>query len=238
MPNTLTAEQLEELRGFSSPTLSNAIELFGVRPRNTGFMGPEIRCVLPLERPMIGYACTGCIRAVAPADPTIPSREAYWDWTQTIPGPRIAVLQDLDAPKAVGSFWGEVNATVHKALGFAGTVTDGGVRDLDEVAAMGFAYFAQAVVVSHAYIHMPEFGKAVQVGGVTVRPGDLIHADKHGVLVIPWEVAPRLAEMARAFEAVEQEFIQSVRRPGFTLERLKADWAAFGKKRGALTPQK
>jgi regulator of RNase E activity RraA len=234
MTAPLTPAQLEELAQFSTPTLSNAIEMFNVRPRNQGFMRPEIRCILPLKKPMVGYACTACMRAFAPPSGNLPSREAYWEWTQTIPGPRVAVLQDLDDPPCVGSFWGEVNATVHKALGFVGTVTNGGVRDLDEVAAMGFAYFARDVLVSHAYIHLVDFGKPVQVGGVVVRPGDLIHADQHGVLVIPAEVAPDLAEMAREFEKVEQEFIRSVREPGFTLERLKAGWRTFDQKRSAL----
>jgi len=234
MPGVLDPKQLSELRQFSTPTLSNAIEMFGVRPRNQGFMRPDVRCVLPLEEPMVGYACTGCIRASAPAADGLPSREAYWAWTQGIPGPRVAVLQDLDDPPGVGSFWGEVNATVHMALGFVGTVTNGGVRDLDEVAAMGFAYFARDVIVSHAYIHMVEFGRPVQVGGLTVRSGDLIHADRHGVLVIPAEVAPELAQMAADFEAVEREFIESVHRPGFAIERMKADWQSFVEKRTAL----
>ncbi|MGQ9585155.1 MAG: RraA family protein [Anaerolineae bacterium] len=234
MPAKLSPEQLDELRRFSSPTLSNAIETFRVRPRNQGFMRPEIRCILPLERPMVGYACTVCVRASVPPGEGLPSREAYWEWTQGIPAPRVLVVQDLDDPPCVGSFWGEVNATTHKALGFVGTVTNGGVRDLDEVAAIGFAYFASAVLVSHAYVHLTEFGQPVQVGGVVVHPGDLIHADKHGVLLIPAEVAPELAQRAREFEAVEQEFIQAVRRPGFTLERLKADWKPFVQKRSAL----
>ena len=99
---------------------------------------------------------------------------------------------------------------------------------------MGFYYFASAAIVSHAYVHLTEYGRPVQVGGLTVRPGDLIHADKHGVLLIPPEVAPELAQMAREFERVEQEFLSAVKEPGFSLERLDAQWDEFVAKRQTL----
>lgn len=231
----LSQEQLAELHHFSSPTLSNAIEVFGVRRRSEGFMRPEVRCLLPLPEPIVGYVATATIRAAVPAD-RAPSRADYWRALLEVPAPRIVVLQDLDEPAAVGSFWGEVNVTVHRALGCVGTVTNGGVRDLDEVARLGFGYFASAAIVSHAYVHIVDFDLPVQVGGVTVRPGDLLHADQHGVLLIPPAVAPRLADMARRYEAVEQEFLARVRAPGFSLERLVEDWAAFDRARAALRP--
>ena len=229
----LSQRQLAELRRFSTPTLANAIEVFGVRPRHEGFMGPGVRCLLPLEEPMVGYAATATIRAGAPpAQPA--SRVDYWRAVLEVPAPRIAVLQDLDDPPAVGSFWGEVNVTIHQALGCVGTLTNGGVRDLAEVERLGFGYFAAAPVVSHAYVHIVGFGTPVRVGGLEVRPGDLLHADRHGVLLIPAGIAPRLAAMAARYEAVEQEFLARVRQPGFSLQRLIDDWQEFDRARSAL----
>jgi 4-hydroxy-4-methyl-2-oxoglutarate aldolase len=232
---TLTAAQLERLQAFSTPTLSNAIEVFDVRPRSTGYMNGSIHCLQSLDRPMVGYAVTGRYRCADPAaGGKAASRDAFWDWLMTIPEPRVVVLQDLDDPPGVGSFWGEVMATVHLQLGCVGTVTNGGVRDLKEVSALGFHYFAAQLLVSHAYVHMVDFAATVEVGGVQVQPGQLLHADQHGVLLIPHAVAPYLAEVAEAFEAVEQDFLRRVR--GFSLERLKAERERFHQRRAGLKP--
>ena len=128
---TLSPEELAGLRRFSTPTLANAIEVFAIRPRHAGFMRPEIRCLLPLQEPMVGYAATATIRAAEPPRQAV-ARAEHWRAVLRVPAPRIVVLQDLDDPPAVGSFWGEVNVTVHEALGCIGTVTNGGVRDLPE----------------------------------------------------------------------------------------------------------
>ncbi len=231
----LSENQLAQLRRFSTPTLANAIEVFSIRPRSAGFMGPQIRCLLPPAEPIVGYAATATIRAASPATKAV-ARADYWRALLEVPAPRIVVLQDLDEPRAVGSFWGEVQVTVHKALGCIGTVTDGGMRDLAEVERLGFGCFAAAAIVSHAYVHVVECSLPVQVGGLMVRPGDLLHADQHGVLLIPPEVAPALADMAARYEGVEQEFLARVRAPGFSLERLIGDWQDFDRARSALKP--
>jgi len=231
----INAERLEALSQFSTPTISNAIEVFGVRPRNEGYMGPQIHCLTPLSKPVVGLACTGKFRAAQPPSPGEPvSRADYWDWLVTQPGPRIVVLQDLDDPPAIGSFWGEVQATIHKALGCVATITNGGVRDIPEVSKMGFAFFASAPIVSHAYVHLVEFGEPVEVGGLTVATGDLLHADEHGIIRIPKEIAPLLPEAARAYEEVELRFIGQVREAGFSLEKLKRAHEAFSQARAAL----
>ncbi|MGQ9682828.1 MAG: RraA family protein [Anaerolineae bacterium] len=229
----LSDHELAALRRFSTPTIANAIEVFGVRPHNVGFADASIRCLLPLAEPIVGYAATACIRASAPPQQPV-RRLDYWRWLLTVPAPRIVVVEDLDEPPAVGSLWGDVNVTIHKTLGCIGTVTNGGVRDMAEVERLGFAYFASAPIVSHAYVHLTSFGKPVRVGGLTVEPGDLLHADQHGVLLIPPEVAPRLADMAARFEAVERAFLARVRAPGFSIERLAEDYAEFDRARAAL----
>src|SRR5438034_8095362 len=201
----LRPEELEALRRFSSPSIANAIERFDVRPRNYGFTDPEIRCMFPEMRPIVGYATTATIAAEQPpAAGRAPNVGEYWEFILSIPAPRIAVIQDLDQPRSIGSFWGEVNGNIHRALGCVGAVTNGGVRDLDEVRALGFQFLASAAIVSHAYVHMIDYGIPVKVGELWVQPGDLIHADRHGAIVIPPEIARDVAAAAAEVERGER----------------------------------
>src|SRR5262249_25938198 len=155
-----------------------------------GFTGPEIRCMFPNFEPIIGFAVTATIMADQPgAGARNVPRPDYWEYIASVPAPRVVVIQDLDQPPAIGSLWGEVNANIHKALGCIGTITNGGVRDLDEVRGTGFQMLASAAIVSHAYIHLVDFGTPVKVGGLVVNSGDLIHADQHGAIVIPHDIA-------------------------------------------------
>ncbi len=226
MAAALNAEQLEGLRNFSTPTISNAIEMFEVRPRNQGFLDPVVRCMFPGLGRMVGYAFTAAISADLPAKGCrVIQRPEYWQATAGVPAPRIAVIRDLDNPSAQGSFWGEVNSNIHRALGFIGTVTNGGVRDLDEMEALGFFTFAGEVSVSHSYVHLVDFGGPVRVGGVEIAPGDLLHGDRHGVVVIPAEIASELARAAGEVEAVEKDLIRYCQSPGFTPDGLKQAYA-------------
>jgi 4-hydroxy-4-methyl-2-oxoglutarate aldolase len=223
MEMILDATQLEALRQFSSPTISNAVEMFDVRPRNEGFLLPEIRCLLPNLGRMAGYAFTAKISADLPASGTRKMlRPEYWEATQSVPAPRIAVIQDLDNPPGMGSFWGEVNSSIHGALGFIGTVTNGSARDLDEMESLGFFAFAGTPSVSHAYVHLVDCGGPVRVGGAVVRPGDLLHGDRHGVVIVPAGVAGQIADAAREVEEAERELISYCRAPEFSLNGLKA----------------
>ena len=221
MTTPLSASELETLRGITTPTISNAIEVFGVKSRNQGFMGPEIKCIFRDMDPMVGYACTAVISANQPADPaqTIDPRE-MWEEIQKIPEPRVVVIKDMDFPRPVGSFWGEVNANVHRALGCVGTVTDGGVRDLEEVRELGFHFFASEVLVSHAYVHLERVGGPITVGGVEVRPGDLVHGDRHGVILIPAEIARDVVQAAEKVEQWERPIIELCKAPDFSIEKL------------------
>ena len=149
--------------------------------------------------------------------------ERWWDSLLELPAPRIVVMQDLDRP-SLGAFWGEVQANIHRALGCAGAITDGGVRDLQEVSALGFSLFAAEVQVSHAYVHLVDFGGPVSVGGLLVRPGDLLHGDRHGVVQVPLDLAARIPEAAAAVDRQEREIITACQAPDFTPERLKTTW--------------
>lgn len=218
MAAPLLPTEIEALRRITTPTMSNAIETFNVRPRNEGFMDSSIRCILPELGVMVGYAYTLTIRAGRPE--ASPSPLEVWEAALQVPAPRVVVVQDLDVPNPIGSYWGEVNGNTYKALGCAGAVTNGGVRDLDEVRRLGFHFFASCVLVSHAYDHVVDFGKPVQVGGVTVKSGDLIHADQHGVLLVPPEIARDLPKAAADFEANERRIISFCQSPEFSPQKL------------------
>ena len=214
---------IESLRKITSPSVANAIETFNVRPRNQGFMSSEIRTLFPELGPLVGYAVTALIRAEpAPLQDHRASTFAWWDYVLTIPAPRVIVVHDLDEPRGQGAQWGEVQANLHRALGCAGTLTDGSVRDLDEVRALGFQFAAAHVSVSHAYVHMVDFGLPVKVGGLWVKPGDLIHADQHGVVTIPPEIAARIPEAVGKVEADERKIISFCQSSTFSVEDLKA----------------
>ncbi len=219
MSGYLSKEELEAICRWPTCAISNGIELFNVRSRNEGFMLPEIKCVFPELGPMIGYAATGVITADASEGRRIAPPD-WWEEIQKMPAPRVAVLHDVDRP-VVGSFWGEVNANIHKALGCVGTVTDGSVRDLDEVNEIGFHFFSSYISVSHAYVHLTEIGIPVKVGGVVVKPGDLIYGDKHGVILIPQDIAKEVAKATQLVEDWERPVINFCKSKEFSLEGLK-----------------
>jgi regulator of RNase E activity RraA len=219
MSDYLSTEELEELRRWPTCAVSNAIELFNIRPRNEGFMLPEIKCVFPEMEPMIGYAVTAVISADSPEGRRIPPPD-WWEEIQKVPEPRVVVIHDIDDP-VLGSFWGEVQCNIHTALGCVGTVTDGSVRDLDEVRERGFHFFSSCVSVSHAYVHQVEVGVPVKVGELVVKPGDLIQGDKHGVISIPLEIARDVPKAAKFVEDWERGVIGFCKSKEFTVEGLK-----------------
>lgn len=217
---SLTTEQLEELRGISSPTISNAIETFDVRPRIEGITGAGVQCFFPALGPMIGYASTLTIRSTEPpAKPRRVNRRDYWESLRRRPGPLLAVAQDLSEPPS-GAYWGEVNSHIHQKLGCVGVLTNGTVRDLEEVGRMSFHFLASGVSVSHCYAHLEDFDLPVTVFGMLVRPGDLIHADQHGAVVIPIEIAAEVAAASRKVEAAEKPMLDLCRAPELDLDAL------------------
>jgi 4-hydroxy-4-methyl-2-oxoglutarate aldolase len=218
----LTTQDIEALRKITSPSVANAIETFKVRPREQGNLSSDIRALFPEMGPMVGYAVPCVIRAEAgPIEGHRASTYGWWDYVQTIPAPRVIVVHDLDDPRGQGAQWGEVQANIHRALGCVGVVTDGSVRDLDEVRALGFQFCAAHVSVSHANVHMVDFGIPVKVGGAWIRPGDLVHGDQHGVCTIPLDIAARIPEAIAKVEADERKIISVCQSPGFTADKLK-----------------
>lgn len=189
---------LDQLRSLSSCVVASTIETFGVRLRNKGFSDSRLHCIFDDLPPMLGYAATARIRTT---DPPMEGRNYYdggewWDFLQKIPSPRVVVIEDLDKPPGLGAFIGEVHANILRALGCIGVVTNGAVRDLPQVRSTGFRMFAANVSVSHAYAHVFDFGGPVEIAGMSVVPGDLIHGDLHGVQTIPVEIAEQIPAKA------------------------------------------
>jgi len=220
---TVVSEELRrELASFTTPSISNGIETFEVRPRDEGFADGSIRCQFPQLPPVVGYAATARIRAAGKGGGEGLRPSELWSHVMSVPEPRIVVVEDLDDPSGVGSLWGEVNANVFRAFGCVAVMTNGGVRDLAEMEALGFQAFASTVCVSHAYVRVVEVAQPVIVGNLEVRPGDMLHGDRHGVVSIPSAIVADLPDAVRAIEAAEREKIAFCQSPEFSFEDLLA----------------
>jgi regulator of RNase E activity RraA len=211
---TLSAETLKKLQQFDTPTICNVIELFNIRPRNTGFMDSRIQAGFPELPPMVGYAATASFRSDAPPV----GGDAYGDLVDQVeafadlPGPPVMVFEDLDDP-AVGATFGEVMCSVYQGFGSVGLITSGGGRDLLQVKALGYPVFTGSTICAHAYCHLLHLGLPVRVGGLTVRQGDLLHGDANGVTSVPAEIASEVADLAGPFLEAEKILIGYVRGP-------------------------
>jgi regulator of RNase E activity RraA len=195
-----------------------------VRLPNTGFSDSSIRCIFDDIPPIVGYAATARIRT---ADPPMEGggylydRVEWWRDILTIPPPRIVVIQDVDSNPGMGALVGEVHANILQALGCVGVVTNGAVRDLNAVRASGFQLFAGNISVSHAYAHVFDFGGAVNVARMNIHPGDLLHADRHGVLSVPVEIADRIPPVAAELADRRHRIVDLCRSADFSIERLQ-----------------
>ncbi len=216
---------LETLKSFDTPTICNALEIVAPERRLTGFTAKPLVCPFPDLPPIVGYARTATIRTVNAPELTGKDARAqrigYYEYVASKPGPTITVIQDLDgADIGFGAFWGEVQSAVHKGLGCLGVVTDGCIRDIPQWAP-GFQALAGSIAPSHAHVHLADFGKEVRVAGMLVRSGDLVHADRHGAVVIPHEVAPKIKAACDLLARKEAIILEIARKPGFTVDQLK-----------------
>lgn len=218
----LTKEQFDALTRLDTCMVSNAIETFNVRLRNTGFTDSRIRCIFEDFPPMLGYAATARLRT---GEPPITGRIYHdrTDWWQSIlaiPAPRVVVLADLDSPPGRGAFLGDMHAAILRALGCVGYVTNGAVRDLPRVRDLGMQLFAGNASVSHAYAHIFDFGATVTVGGLEIHSGDLLHGDRHGVLSVPKELAAEIPAVSARLEKNERTVIDFCRSKDFSPDGL------------------
>ncbi len=206
MSKQLSYGELLELKRWNTPTIYNGWEhITNCDMARDGFNLEPTCDYMPQMGPMIGYAVTVVVQ---PGNPEHPENNPdgwaqYRQYIVSIPGPKIVVVQDLDKPNTYGAFWGEVNANIHRALGCIGTITDGAVRDVDEICNAGFKAIARRMCVSHSHAFPVRWNCEVEVFGRKIQPGQLIHADKHGFLAVPKEDEARLLEAARFMDANE-----------------------------------
>ncbi len=218
----LSEKELQALRNVDTCMVANAIETFHVRLRNAGFTNGSIRCMFPDEPPVIGYAVTARLRSGEPpvAGSTYRDRADFWNTVLDFPQPRILVLEDMDNPPGRGAFIGDVHASILRALNCVAYLTNGAARELPSVHAMGLQIFASSVAVSHAYAHIFDVGACVNVGGMEIRSGDLLHGDRHGVLTVPPEIAASIPAVAARIEAAEEKVIEFCRSSEFSVQKL------------------
>lgn len=207
----ITPALLDKLRSFDTPTICNVIELFDVRPHNTGYMDGRIRACFPELPPMVGFAATATFRAAAP-----PPRGGSYAGLDTqlerfgeLAGPPVVVFQDLDDPVAAATF-GEVMCSTYQAFGATGLITSGAGRDLEQVRAIHFPVFTGSTICSHGYTHFPALHVPVNVGGLVIQPNDLLHGDLNGVTTIPLEIATEVADAGDELVAAEKIVIDLV----------------------------
>jgi 4-hydroxy-4-methyl-2-oxoglutarate aldolase len=222
------AIDLAALAKFDTPTICNTIELFEVRPRTAGYMDGRVRACFPEMPPAVGYAATATMRCAEPRQ----EGDVYGSLDEQVArfaelaGPPMVVFQDLDDP-AVAATFGEIMCTTYQAFGAVGLVTSGGARDLDQVRRLGFPAFSNGATCSHGYSHIVDLHRTVRVGGLTIHPGDLLHADANGVATIPLEIATDVADAAVEFVAAEAIVLDY-------LKSGKAEVHAFGEARRGM----
>jgi len=227
-------ELLELLKRVDTPTVCNAIEVAQGKRGFDRFTRQTVLSADPGLPAICGRARTARLRAQAPSTEPVETvrerRMAYYRYMATAPSPAVTVIEDLDWPDCIGAYWGEINTTVHKGFGIDGVLTNGVMRDLGDLAP-DFQVLAGSVGPSHGFVHVVDFDVEVNVFGLTVRPGDFIHADRHGAVVIPEDVLPMLGEAIARMQASEALILGPARQPDFDFEAFERAWQAFEKSR-------
>jgi 4-hydroxy-4-methyl-2-oxoglutarate aldolase len=212
----LTPEQIHALRRIDSPSIANAIETFQIRPRVAGYVGYDIRCIFPQLPPMVGYAVTCTVDSTTEGRTGIGFQKLY-ELLETAPKPAVVVMQDVGQNRLHSCHAGEVMSTTMKRLGAVGILTDGGLRDVREVGALGgFHYFCAGLVVSHGNPICVSVNSEVTISGMVVQPGDLLHGDENGVVLIPDQCASEVAAAALSIWTREEQTIRNIMDPGYT----------------------
>ena len=222
---TVTPEDLEALAALDTPTVCNALEIVAPERRGHGFNRRPLVAPFPQLKPLVAFAKTATIigrepRQAKGGDPRA-MRLSYYEYLDKGPRPTVAVIQDLDGPdRGIGAFWGEVQTAVHKGLGCMGVITDGSVRDIDQMAE-GFFVLAGSIMPSHAHTDVVDIDKPVSIAGMVVHPGDLIHADRHGAVVVPHAVAAEVPKAAALIARREKVILDAARGKGFSIADLR-----------------
>lgn len=223
--SALSKADLDALTAFDTPTICNALEIVAPERRGMGYTVAPLECPFPDLPPIVGYARTASIRAMLPTARPAPEmrsqRMAYYEYIAAGDGPTITVIQDLDGErKGYGAFWGEVQSNIHRGLGCLGVITDGSIRDIPDWAE-GFQALAGRIGPSHAYVHLQDFGQTVNVNGMVVSSGDIIHADRHGAVVVPTAAVKEIPAAVELLVRRESVILTAAREPGFDIEALR-----------------
>ena len=220
----LTAADLNKLTEWDTPTICNGLEHLSSEYRVKSFTVEQMQCFDPSLPPIIGYARTAMIRSMTPPEGKPEDiremRARYYETISAPPNPSISVIQDLDPTPGFGAFWGEVNTAIHKGLGCLGVVTNGSFRDID-ACAPGFQLLGGKVAPSHAWVHLVAIECEVNIFGMAVKPNDIIHADRHGAVVVPEECVKELQYAIDVLTSREAVILEVARSPGFNVEILK-----------------
>ena len=219
-----------ELQKFDTPTIANALEIAQGRHSISGFTRQTLIAASPKLPPIVGYAKTVRIRCSTPYHPAERRRNqlAYYEYLAQPDQPTIAVVQDIDEQCGVGAFWGEVNTNVHWGLGCVGAVTNGSMRDLAMMHPQ-FQCLAATLSPSHAWVQVVDFGGQVEVLGMAVSDGDIVHADLHGAIVIPHEVLERMLAAIDLMARREKVILDAAKKPDFGMAALRDAFAASDK---------
>ena len=219
--NTLTEQDLAFLSSVDSPTIANAIERFTARPLSDGYIGGRVRCCFPELGPMVGRAVTVTMQN---PDDRPANRAGFWEmWERldAMTGPTVLMIADASGAPHRVAYAGEIMSRLAHRLGSVGMVTDGALRDLDEVRALGFHYFMQYPVVSHGNFEIASVGDPIELDGQPVATGDLVHGDANGIVLIPWDILPRLPEAVEAVRTAEAGDMAFIDGPDFSLSGFK-----------------
>jgi regulator of RNase E activity RraA len=218
----ISPEVLQKLSAFDTPTICNIIELFELRPRNTGYMDARIKACFPEMPPIVGFAATATFRSSAPPQEgdAYASNDVQVERFAELSGPPIMVFQDLDDPPVSATF-GEIMCTTYQTFGAVGLITSGAGRDLDQVREINFPVFTNGTICAHGYSHIPSIHVPVRVGGVLVRPDDLLHGDVNGVTTIPREIAGEVADIGDEFVATERIVLDLLNSGRATVQSLR-----------------
>lgn len=226
----MDASLLKLLKSVDTPTVCNAIEVAQGKRGFDAFTRGTMLCSDPDAGAMVGYARTAKIAAVNPPEepPEVirKRRMEYYRHMATASGPAVTVVEDLDYPECIGAYWGEINTTVHKGFGISGALTNGVMRDLGDLPE-DFPVVAGSIGPSHGFVHVREVATSVSIFGLTIHDGDLVHADRHGALVIPPEVVPDLEQAIQKLLETEKLVLEPARQPGFDFDAFERAWQAF-----------
>lgn len=230
----MTPDLLTLLQSVDTPSVCNAIEVVQGKRGFSNFTRGTMLCSDPDGHPVVGFARTAKLAALVPskepAETVRARRMAYYRYMAEAPAPAVAVIEDEDFPDCVGAYWGEINTNVHKGFGLNGALTNGVMRDLGSLPD-GFPVVAGSIGPSHAFVHVTDVDVTVNVFGMTVAPGDLVHADRHGAVVIPQDVVPGLHAGISKMQDTESIVLDEARKPGFDFAAFEKAWAEFERRR-------